>query len=269
MTSRRFLRIGEVTARTGLTERALRHYEKEGLIAPGRSDAGQRLYSAADISALASIDLLRRAGFSLAEIRRLRSGTGANLRALLSAQIEALRLEQERSLAAIAMLQTFIARIDGGAGEDIELLCDLVAKSAACEPPAAWRAVFDRYFNAEQQTRWIDLQARLRMLVDPERYDRAWNDLAGEIKRALPLDPASPAAQSFLDRWEELLKPFRAAASQTEQQEAANFWGRAGEWSGEVGATVNGEVVALISSAKRARSENGGAENGQTRTDGA
>ena len=269
MKDRRFLRIGDVVARTGLTERALRHYEDEGLIAPGRSEAGQRLYSAADLSSLASIGVLRRAGFSLAEIRRLRSGAGVDLRALLSAQIEALRLEQARSLAAIATLETFIARIDGGAGEDVDLLCDLVARSAECEPTAAWRAVFDRYFNAEQQARWIDLQARLRKLVDPERYDRAWNDLAGETKRALPLDPASPAAQSFLDRWEELLKPFRAAASPTEQQEAASFWGRAGEWSGEVGAAVNGEVVALISAARRARSENGGAENGQTRTDGA
>lgn len=256
--ARRFLRIGEVTSRTGLTERALRHYEDEGLIAPGRSEAGQRLYSAADLSALASIDVLRRAGFSLAEIRKLRSGAGADLRALLSAQIEAMRLEQARSLAAIATLETFIARLDEGAGEDVDLLCDLVAKGAACEPTAAWRAVFDRYFTAEQQARWVELQARLRKLVDPERYDRAWNDLADDIKRALPLDPASPAAQSFLDRWEELLKPFRAAASPTEQREAANFWSRAGEWSASAGAAVNGEVVALIIAARRARNENGG-----------
>ena len=257
MTGKRFLRIGEVTARTGLTERALRHYEAEGLIAPDRSEAGQRLYSAADLSALASIDVLRRAGFSLAEIRDLRSGSGADLRALLSAQIEALRLEQARSLAAIATLETFIARLDDGAGEDVDLLCDLVAKGAACEPTAAWRAVFDRYFSAEQQTRWIGLQARLRKMVDPNLYDRAWNDLAEEIKRAMPLDPASATAQSFLDRWEDLLKPFRAVASETEQREAANFWSKAGEWSAGVGAAVNGEVVAFIIAARQARSESG------------
>lgn len=267
MTTKRFLRIGDVTARTGLTERALRHYEQEGLIAPERSEAGQRLYSSTELSALASIDVLRRAGFSLAEIRRLRSGGGADLRTLLTAQIEALRLEQARSLAAIETLQTFIARLDDGAGADVDLLCDLVANGAACEPTAAWRAVFDRYFNAEQQARWVDLQARLRKAVDPDLYDRAWTDLASDIKRALPLDPASPAAQAFLDRWQELLAPFRAAASQTEQREAASFWSKAGEWSGEVGAAVNGEVVALIMAAKQARAKSEGEDHGETRTD--
>lgn len=269
MTAKRFLRIGEVTARTGLTGRALRHYEGEGLIAPGRSEAGQRLYSAADLSALASIDMLRRAGFSLAEIRTLRDGRGADLRALLTAQIEALRLEQARGLAAIATLETFIARLDGGAGEDVDLLCDLVAKSAACEPTAAWRAVFDRYFTAGQQERWIGLQQRLRDRVDPAAYDNAWNSLADEIKRALPLDPSSATAQAFLDRWEDLLKPFRAVASEREQREAAAFWSKAGDWSASVGAAVNGDVVALIIAARRARNENGEAFHGETGTDSA
>lgn len=262
--AQRFLRIGEVTARTGLTERALRHYEDEGLIAPGRSSAGQRLYSAADLSALASIDVLRRAGFSLAEIRTLRSRAGVDLRALLTAQIEALRLEQARSLAAISTLETFVARLDDGAGEDVDLLCDLVAKSAECEATAAWRAVFDRYFTAEQQERWIGMQQRLRDRVDPAAYDSAWNSLAEEIKRALPLDPGSSAAQSFLDRWEELLKPFREVASEREQREAAAFWSKAGEWSGGVGAAVNGDVVALIIAARRSRNESKGADHDES-----
>ena len=38
------LKIGNVVARTGLTERAIRHYEHEDLIAPARSASGQRLY---------------------------------------------------------------------------------------------------------------------------------------------------------------------------------------------------------------------------------
>ncbi len=269
MTKPRFLRIGEVVVRTGLTERALRHYENEGLVAPGRSEAGQRLYSAADLSALASIDLLRRAGFSLAEIRRLRARSGASLRDLLAAQIEALRLGQAAAAAAIATLETFITRIDAGAGDDVDLLCGVVAAGAKCQASDAWRQVFDRYFSEEQQTRWKGLQSRLRAAVEPQSYDCAWGDLAEDIKRALPLDPASPAAQALLDRWDDLLKPFRAVASATEQREAANFWSRAGEWSASVGSPVTGEVVALIMAARKARAEQEGQSDGETGTDGA
>ena len=37
MSEGQHLRIGDVVARTGLTERAIRHYEKLGLVAPARS----------------------------------------------------------------------------------------------------------------------------------------------------------------------------------------------------------------------------------------
>ncbi|MEM1141607.1 MAG: MerR family transcriptional regulator [Pseudomonadota bacterium] len=50
MASRKAFRIGEVAARTGLTERMIRHYEKLGLVQPDRSDAGKRLYGANALS---------------------------------------------------------------------------------------------------------------------------------------------------------------------------------------------------------------------------
>ena len=39
MTRNEALRIGDVVARTGLTERAIRHYESLGLVAPARSSS--------------------------------------------------------------------------------------------------------------------------------------------------------------------------------------------------------------------------------------
>ena len=43
-------RIGELAAATGVTVRALHHYDGIGLLVPGRSEAGQRLYRPADLS---------------------------------------------------------------------------------------------------------------------------------------------------------------------------------------------------------------------------
>jgi DNA-binding transcriptional MerR regulator len=67
--SERQRRIGEVAKATGLTVRALHHYDEIGLLAPsGRSTTGYRLYSDADVGRLYRIVALRDVGFSLAEI---------------------------------------------------------------------------------------------------------------------------------------------------------------------------------------------------------
>jgi DNA-binding transcriptional MerR regulator len=69
----RFMQIGEVSQRTGLTQRALRYYESLGLLQPPtRMDGGFRLYSEQDVGRLDRIvELKRLLGFSLAEIRQV------------------------------------------------------------------------------------------------------------------------------------------------------------------------------------------------------
>lgn len=66
----RFLRIQEVAEETGLTPRAIRYYEEQGLLTPvARSEGSYRLYDDADLERLRFIKGLRDdAGFSLAEI---------------------------------------------------------------------------------------------------------------------------------------------------------------------------------------------------------
>jgi MerR family transcriptional regulator, redox-sensitive transcriptional activator SoxR len=65
------LSIGQVARRAGLRASAIRYYESRGLLAePGRVN-GWRRYGEDVFQALAAIDLARRAGFSLAEIRKL------------------------------------------------------------------------------------------------------------------------------------------------------------------------------------------------------
>jgi DNA-binding transcriptional MerR regulator len=62
--------IGEMCDAFGVTARALRFYEDEGLIAPERRGT-QRLYSERDRARVAWILRGKRTGFSLAEIREL------------------------------------------------------------------------------------------------------------------------------------------------------------------------------------------------------
>ncbi len=62
--------ISDLTAEFGLTARALRFYEEEGIIAPARSGL-TRIYSKRDRARLAWIVRAKNVGFSLAEIREL------------------------------------------------------------------------------------------------------------------------------------------------------------------------------------------------------
>ena len=69
----RLLRIQEVAAETGLTTRAIRYYEEQGLLEPAaRSEGAYRLFDASDLERLRFIKELRDdAGFSLAQIGQL------------------------------------------------------------------------------------------------------------------------------------------------------------------------------------------------------
>jgi len=62
--------ISDLSAEFGVTARALRFYEDEGLIAPERRGTA-RIYSARDRARLAWILRGKRVGFSLAEIREM------------------------------------------------------------------------------------------------------------------------------------------------------------------------------------------------------
>ena len=62
--------ISDLTSEFGVTARALRFYEEEGLIAPTRSGLS-RIYSKRDRARLAWILRARNVGFSLTEIKEL------------------------------------------------------------------------------------------------------------------------------------------------------------------------------------------------------
>ncbi len=103
------LTAAECATRTGLTVRALRLYERQGLISPYRTQKNWRLYGAKDIERLNEIIILKGFGLPLARIARLLAGKETNLADVLAMQADALSRQRsriERSLATIASLQS-------------------------------------------------------------------------------------------------------------------------------------------------------------------
>ena len=111
------LGVAEVGRRTGLSRKALRHYEAVGLIEPAsRTDAGYRLY---DDEALRRIELVNRAkvlGLTLAEAKEflhVAEGCCGDNHPELSALVAGKLDETERRIAELQSLrQTLRAVLD-------------------------------------------------------------------------------------------------------------------------------------------------------------
>jgi MerR family transcriptional regulator, redox-sensitive transcriptional activator SoxR len=65
------LSIGEVARRSGFAVSAIRYYEQRGLLPQPERESGRRRYDESALARLAAIDVARRAGFTLDEIRLL------------------------------------------------------------------------------------------------------------------------------------------------------------------------------------------------------
>ena len=81
------LTVGQVSARLGVTVRALHHWDETGVARPSlRTAAGYRLYTAGDLERLHRIVVYRELGLGLDEIRAILDGPAAGVPGALRAQ---------------------------------------------------------------------------------------------------------------------------------------------------------------------------------------
>lgn len=89
-------KVGELAAATGLTVRALHHYDDVGLLVPSqRTAGGHRVYDARDAQRLYRILALRRLGFRLDEIAALLDDGGVSLLETVRRHLEQVERELE------------------------------------------------------------------------------------------------------------------------------------------------------------------------------
>ncbi|MBP6901810.1 MAG: MerR family transcriptional regulator [Burkholderiaceae bacterium] len=179
------LKVGELARRSGLTVRALHHYDQIGLLVPScRSEAGYRLYGAADVARLHAIQSLRSLGVPLAQIGALLAGDGSDLPAIVARQLRAL----EHQMAQTRLLHERLQLIDevlgrGGQPEVEDWLATL-----------SLMGTYARYFSP----------AEIRRIVGGwPRVAAQWPALVASLQRALeaglPVDDAQ--VQADTQRW--------------------------------------------------------------------
>jgi DNA-binding transcriptional MerR regulator len=114
MQSRRHYQVKEVAELSGLSIRALHHYDAIGLLVPSlRTAAGYRLYTEDDLLRLQQILIGRELGLSLEDIRRSLDDPRFDRRSALLEQRAALERRAEHTSEMIRAIDSALAVVEG------------------------------------------------------------------------------------------------------------------------------------------------------------
>lgn len=191
------LKIGELARRTGLTVRALHHYDSIGLLKPSaRSLAGYRLYSRADIARLHQIQALRRFKLSLADIAALLSRPDAPFTEIIAQQIAALERQIEQATLLHEQLSQLQSHLTQGSEPD---LTDWLSTLALMND-------YDKYFSRAELKQLPFFQANAQR-------DQIWSGLVQDIKTLIHqgVSAQNPKAGQLAQRWMQQLEHDTAA----------------------------------------------------------
>lgn len=140
--SARFLSPAEAAGRLGVSTKALRLYERHGLVAPGRTAAGWRAYAPDDMARAAEIVALRALGLSLAQIARVLAGDAKDLEPALAAHQTGLEEQIGALSTAVAKVRDLRAGLAQGRvpgiGELLRLTRPAAEVAVAFDLPWPW-----------------------------------------------------------------------------------------------------------------------------------
>ena len=222
-------------ARFGVTVKALRVYEREGLLRPARSGSNWRAYGRAEEERLTAILALKRLGLPLARVRELLTGFRGDLDVVLSLQERALTQRQAELGTALALVRAARARLASGhplSTEDLTQLARTAAMTDTTWTPEL-QALAEKHYTPGQ----IDeLKARKFDMGDQQAIAAEWAQIFADGERLRHGDPASPEAQAWAARWKAAVDKFT--------QGRADLWNAAARFNAD--ARANPETAAQM-----------------------
>lgn len=133
-TANHALTAAECAKHSGLTIRALRLYESNGLITPQRSAKGWRYYGATELTRLTEIQALKRLGLSIARISALLAGRNSDLAQTLTLQHDLLTEQQSRTVNSLNLIKMVREKIMRGETLSTSDLISLVKETTMSMP---------------------------------------------------------------------------------------------------------------------------------------
>ena len=106
------LLLREVCELVGVTRRAIQGYEKSGLVAAtGKNKMGHLLYDKTAVDTIKEIKRYQDCGFSLTEIKNLKSMSQTEQRQVLESKIQFLETELNRINNSISFLESYLEKL--------------------------------------------------------------------------------------------------------------------------------------------------------------
>ena len=127
-------KVGELARRTGLTVRALHHYDEIGLLTPsGRTPAGHRIYTHADVERLQQVQSLRLMGLPLDEVKRLLDGAALSPRHVIDLHLAKLQEQIAAQSRLVERLTALATQLDRAEGVSMDDLCRMIEAMTTME----------------------------------------------------------------------------------------------------------------------------------------
>jgi DNA-binding transcriptional MerR regulator len=181
-------RVHQFATLAGVTVKALRHYDRLGLLRPVRSRAGYRLYQASDLARLQQIVALKSVGLQLKHIRTLLDRDPLPLVATFRQQREVLEDKRRRLDRAIQALVEAEAAVASSASSTTAILHEVIRVMEMQDID-----VMRKYYSDEAWEAWKHHYQDW----PPEE----WRTLYRDVIAAIGSDPRGPLAQALADRW--------------------------------------------------------------------
>ena len=196
--------VGELSRLTGVTVRALHHYDEVGLVVPSqRTSAGYRLYDDEDVRRLQQVLVLREMGVPLGSIARAIDG---------GTRDEVLRRQREALITRRARLDTMLASLDAA----------LLKEKGTTMTDDTVQSMFEGFdpklYEDEAEQRWGETDTYQESARRTKRYgkpeweqilaeaDAIYTRLAAQMRAATPVDAAVVQVivaehRAHIDRW--------------------------------------------------------------------
>ena len=195
------LSVGALAGATGLTVRALHHWDASGLRVPSeRTGAGHRRYTDADVRRLYRIVALRSLGLGLDAIASALDGE-TDLREAIAEHLAGVErriaAEQELRTRLVTLLESFDdARLGPPSSNEFLQTIEVMT-------------MHEQYYTPDQ----LEALAARRDALGPEGMERVqqeWTDLIAAMKaeQEADTDPAHPRVQELAAKWQSLIDAF-------------------------------------------------------------
>ncbi len=183
----------------GLSVKALRLYEARGLVSPGRTSAGWRVYGPEDFAQLHKVQTLKSIGFSLAEISDLLDG-GIELGSVLDTQASALAHQQERLSRARHVVAKAQAQLKDGQTLSTDDLINLTQETdmSEFEWTEAHEELAARHYTKEQRDAFA---ARKMSPKFQAEVTARWESILADAEKLRHGAPDTPEAIELGKRW--------------------------------------------------------------------